>query len=105
MELMRRDVFPAEVSMPDGTFHRGVRVFITSERLIAVGEGFERVVDERLTDPSMIQPSRETLPLSGRLECHLAGGVAWVNRGGGCSCHDPRKALATPVPWASLALA
>jgi hypothetical protein len=112
-ELLRRDVFPAEVLMPDGVLLSGVRVFVTSHRLLAfehtAAEGFKQVVCLELVDQFSVPADRGTLPANGRLECrvHLAAvageeaevGTAWVNRGAGCGCGSPLKAMGAPVPW------
>jgi hypothetical protein len=102
-ELLRRDVHPAEVSLPDGQIITGVRVFVTSHRLVAfkVSESREivKVLDLELEQPCTVPADRGTLG-AGRLEVRLADGhTAWVNRGQGCGCGSPLKALGPPVPW------
>lgn len=102
MELMRRDVHPAEVALPDGSVLTGVRVFVTDRRLIAfraVEGRIDKVADLELADPCSVPANRGTLG-QGRLEARLAdGGTAWVNRGHGCGCGSPLLALGIPVPW------
>lgn len=101
-EIMSRDVYPAEVLLPDGTLLRGVRVFATTTRLLAYGLSSDRkivkVLDAELLEPNSIPRSRETLK-AGRLEAKLAAGTAWVNKATGCGCGSPLKALGAPVPW------
>lgn len=103
VELLRRDVHPAEVLLPDGTLLSSVRVFVTSRRLVAFKAGNEgeisRVLDLALEQPCSVPASRATLG-QGALEAKLAdGGTAWINRGHGCGCGSPLKALAPPVGW------
>lgn len=101
-ELLRRDVHPADILLPDQTLVRDVRVFVTSRRLIAfkaVGGAIEKVLDLELAEPCSVPANRGTLA-NGRLEATLADGTtAWVNKGAGCGCGSPLKALAEPVPW------
>lgn len=101
-EVLVRDIHPAEVLLPDQTLLRDVRVFITSTRLVAyraAGDGsIERVALLELAQPCSVPASRATL--QGSLEARLADGqTVWVNRGRGCGCRSPLKALAAPVPW------
>lgn len=102
-ETLCRDIFPAELAMPDQTVIAGVRVFITSRRLIAYGEQpghgilSEPVVDLLLVEPGSVAPNRGSL--TGSLQCDTPTGRVWVNRGRGCGCHSPLKALGSPVPW------
>jgi hypothetical protein len=102
-ELLRRDVHPAEIAMPDGTVLAGCRVFVTTHRLIAwqvVERKPTRVLDVELAEPGSVPGSRATLPANGRLECRLIdSGTTWVNKGRGCGCGSPLKALGPPVPW------
>lgn len=102
VERLVRDVHPAELALPDGTVLTGVRVFVTSHRLIAyratADRQIEKAVELDLQQPCSVPASRGSL--IGRLEARLAdGGTAWVNRGQGCGCHSPLKALAGPVSW------
>ncbi len=107
-EVMCRDVHPAEILLPDGRILHDVRVFVTSHRLgafaVTPGRVIERVVDAELAEPFSVPASRNTLR-AGALECRLADGTAWVNRGRGCGCHSPLKALSGPVPWTRTAVA
>jgi hypothetical protein len=102
-ERLVRDVHPAEVSMPDGQVLTGVRVFVTSERLIVFSADAQRqirqVLNTPLAQPCSVPASRNTLG-AGALEARLAdGGTAWINRGQGCGCSSPLKTLGPPVPW------
>lgn len=101
-ERLVRDVHPAELALPDGQVLTGARVFVTSERLLAYratpDRRIERAVDLELAQPCSVPASRNTL--HGALEVRLAdGGTAWINRGRGCGCSSPLKALAAPVSW------
>src|ERR1700744_2751649 len=104
-ETLARDVFPAEVAMPDGRVLRDVRVFATSHRIVAYGvreDGIVALVDSQLLEPGSIPVSRSSLTGSGRLEARTAEGTYWVNRGRGCGCSGPTrvlKALGAPVSW------
>lgn len=103
-ERLIRDVHPAEIALPDGRVLTGVRVFITDRRLLAYhatpDRRITRALSLELAQPCSVPASRGTLPANGRLEVHLAdGGTAWVNRGRGCGCTSPLKALASPVSW------
>lgn len=99
-ERLHRDVHPAEVTLEDRAM-TGVRVFVTSERLLAyqahAGQ-IHQVLDEPLAQPASVPASRSTL--QGSLEVRLADGrTAWINRGAGCGCGSPLKALVAPVGW------
>ena len=101
-ERLVRDVHPAEVLMADGELLRGVRAFVTSRRLLiftARPDGsIERPRRLAVEQPCSVPASRGTLV--GSLECRLAdGSTVWINRGRGCGCGSPLKALAPPVPW------
>lgn len=103
VELLRRDVHPAEVAMPDGTVLKGARVFVTSRRLLAYRTHSDGSIylafEDEMAAPCSVPASRATLG-SGRLECRMADGqTVWVNRGAGCGCGSPLKALAPPAPW------
>jgi hypothetical protein len=113
-ELLRRDVHPAEILMPDGSMLTGVRVFVTTHRLLAYqvrDRTIKRVVDLELVESGSVPLDRQTLG-RGRLECRVwservpsAGGTvraehtAWVNQGRGCGCGSPLKALKAPCGW------
>jgi hypothetical protein len=102
-ELLRRDIHPADVLLPDGSMLTGLRVFVTTHRLLAyqvVDRAIKRVVDLELVNPGCVPASRNTLSASERLEMQVEGGHAWVNRGAGCGCGSPLKAMAAPVGWA-----
>ena len=102
-EVLARDIHPAEVLMPDGALVSGARVFITSHRIIAWVAGTDRRVEVRLQAPLMearsVEPSMNDLGVNERLAVELESGTAFVNRGRGCGCGSPLKALAAPVPW------
>jgi hypothetical protein len=100
-EILRRDVHPAEILMPSGDVLTACRVWVTSHRLLAsraVKGQIERVVDLALAEPFSVPADRGTLN-NGQLECRTIEGTAWVNRGRGCGCGSPLKALGPPVPW------
>jgi hypothetical protein len=101
-EVLRRDVYPAEVLMPDGIVLSGVRAFVTSHRVLAYretdGRRIELAAELHLTDPWSVPADRSTLH-AGQLECRTPEGTAWINRGHGCGCGSPLKALGSPVPW------
>jgi hypothetical protein len=101
MELLRRDVHPAEVSTPDGSVFKRCRAFVTSERLIVWQEADRKVkvaLDVALTEPSAVPPNRGSL--FGSLECETEHGTYWVNAGRGCGCGQMvLKALGPPAPW------
>lgn len=92
---------PAEIAI-DGDVQAGLRVFITSHRLIAWGTEDRtpvKVLDVELAEPFSVPADRSTLK-RGQLECRLTDGTtAWVNRGRGCGCGSPLKALRAPVSW------
>lgn len=103
VEHLVRDVHPAEVALPDGRVLAGVRVFVTSHRLLAYtttpNRWIEQALDLALEQPCSVPANRGTLG-AGRLEVRLAdGSTAWVNRGHGCGCGSPLKSLAAPVSW------
>lgn len=101
-ERLVRDVHPAEVSLPDGRVLTGLRVFVTNRRLFAYHATPDRRIERALlldlAQPCSVPASRNTL--QGALEVRLADGTtAWVNRGRGCGCSSPLKALASPMSW------
>lgn len=100
-ELLRRDVHPAELLMPDGSVETGLRVFVTSHRLLAyratADRRIELAVDLVLEEPFSVEANRSTL--MGALQCVTASGQVTVNRGRGCGCGSPLKGLGSPVPW------
>lgn len=100
-EVLRRDVHPADVLMPDGQMLTGLRVFVTSHRLLGyrASPAIEKVLDLPLVNPFCVPAQHGTLSHSERLEMQVDGGHAWVNRGTGCGCGSPLKALAPPVTW------
>ena len=100
MELLRRDIFPAELAMPDGSVVTEARAFITTHRLFAwaIKQGTIIVVaDVELAEPESIEGNRGTL--SGSLQVETTEGTVYVNKGRGCGCHSPLKALSAPVGW------
>lgn len=101
-EVLRRDVHPAEVLCPDGSVLRKCRVFVTSRRLIAYQTVGEPLVDVEI-EPDSVPLDRQTL--HGSLECCTDHGTYWVNRGQGCGCGSPLKAMGPPAPWTRRELA
>lgn len=104
VELLRRDVHPADVVIGEEAL-KGVRVFVTDRRLIAFretsGRSIELALDVALEQPCSVPANRGTLG-QGRLEARLRdGGTAWINQGRGCGCHSPLKALGLPAPWSA----
>ncbi|HET6866293.1 MAG TPA: hypothetical protein VFH80_10230 [Solirubrobacteraceae bacterium] len=103
-ERLVRDVHPAEVALPDGRVLTNVRAFVTDRRLLVYwatpNRQIVRQLDAELEQPCSVPASRGTLSANARLEVRLAdGSTAWVNRGRGCGCSSPLKALAAPVSW------
>lgn len=103
VELLVRDIHPAELALPDGTVVRDVRVFVTTRRLLAFRASahgqIERCLSVDVQVPGTVPANRGTLGQAA-LECRLADGdTVWINRGHGCGCGSPLKALASPVPW------
>lgn len=101
-EVLRREVHPAEVLMPDGSMVRDCKVFITSHRMLVYERGEGRSIrlthDLELSDPFSVPANKGTLD-GGQLECATPDGTAWVNKARGCGCGSPLKALSSPVPW------
>lgn len=105
VEVLRRDIHPAEVLLPDGKLLLDARVFVTTERVLVwkVKEGrVQQVLERPLRAGVEIPASRQSLN-GGRLEvgCELDGEkeLLTINQGHGCGCGSPLKALAAPVPW------
>ena len=100
---MLRDVHPAEVVLSDGRVLTGVRAFLTTQRLIVwklnASKECEKVIEMsvKFTD---VQASRSTLGAGERLEVFSDEATAIINRGRGCGCGSPLKALSTPIRWA-----
>lgn len=101
-ETLARDVFPAEVLMPDGTFWKDVRAFVTSHHLLvfAVRAGeITCAAQLELVTPGSVPASRSTLQ-GGRLAIDTTGGMVHINQGKGCGCTSLLKHVASPIPWA-----
>lgn len=101
---MVRDVHPAEVSLSDGRFMTGARAFLTTERLIVWRSDRNRQVYKALEVPvtfaETVVRTRNTLGAHERLEVFSNDVTVSINKGQGCGCHSPLKALPTPIPWA-----
>jgi hypothetical protein len=109
IELLRRDIHPAEVLLPDGRLLLEARVFVTDRRVLVykVQDGrIMQVRDLTLIEPGCVTASRSSLN-GGRIEVEVLGehggraetGTLIVNQGAGCGCGSPLKAYAPPVPW------
>jgi|ERR1039458_690119 hypothetical protein len=99
-ELLRRDLFPAELLLADGRVLRECRVFVTTSRLLAWQVNQSRVdvaCDLDLAVAGSVGLKRDTTSLP--LVVDTEAGTVYVNRGRGCGCHSPLKALGAPVPW------
>ena len=101
---MLRDVHPAEVLLKDGTLITGARVFLTNERCIVWALDQKRSIVNRVefeiteTDATA---SRSTMQEGERFEVFgLTQGLT-INKGQGCGCGSPLKALAPPINWHS----
>lgn len=101
-EILRRDVYPAEVLLPGGELLTGVRAFITSQRVLvyaAAGRDVELVRELPLARDS-VPGDRNTLRQgAGSLQLDLVDGTGWVNAGRGCGCGTPVKGMRVPVSW------
>jgi hypothetical protein len=101
-EVMARDVFPAEVLLPDGSLLTRCRVFVTSHRLLAFKEDkakrIECVAHLELSKPHSIDPNKATLQMTGRINAKTTEGEVIINRARGCSCGS-LKALDLPCGW------
>ena len=103
-EVLCRDVHPAELALGDRVL-TDLRVFVTDRRVLAYAMRsgrIERVLELMLAEP--VAASRATLPANAPLRLRVTGGAAEVdeallNRGRGCGCGSPLKALAPPVGW------
>jgi hypothetical protein len=109
VELLRRDIHPAEILMPSGALVREARVFVTTDRVLVYRRVDGTIVKEYelpLADPGIVPAQRGSLN-GGRLEmtCRFALSdgeqllPVIVNQGAGCGCGSPLKALAPPVGW------
>ena len=99
-ERLVRDVYPAEVLLPDGKFIKGIRVFITTHRIYgydAQGQTVVEVINFPLSDIDQIPRSRSTL--IGNLQLSTEVGNFYVNKGQGCGCGSILKALPSPINW------
>lgn len=102
-EVMRRDVYPAEIVMPDGELITGVHAFVTSHRVLLYSEIAHREIalthDLPLAVAWSVPGDRNTLR-QGHLQLDLQdGGTAWLNAGSGCGCGSPLKSMDAPVSW------
>lgn len=102
-EVLLRDVHPAEVVLPDGSILKGARAFVTTRRVLIFTVNSEREIelaaDLDVTEPDIVPPSRATLGPSETIEVRTPAGTAWVNKGHGCGCGSPLKAMDPPVGW------
>jgi hypothetical protein len=99
-ERLRRDVFPAELLLPDGGVVTEARVFVTTHRLFAWTYAHAKVqvaADIELAEHDSVPGNRGTL--QGSLAVETTQGTVYVNKGRGCGCHSPLRALAPPVGW------
>jgi hypothetical protein len=105
-EVMARDVFPAEVyEVGKGTMTK-VRAFVTSHRLIVYGLGDDNLpelrIDVDLAEDSTVFESRAVMGHAERLEVATLTRGFIINKGLGCGCAGPLKALKAlppPVAW------
>lgn len=101
-EVMRRDVYPAEILMPDGELIRNVRAFVTTHRVLLFAAGPDREIDLHreltLTEAWSVPGDRNTLR-QGSIQLDVEEGTAWLNAGSGCGCGSPLKAMAAPLTW------
>ena len=101
LELLARDVAPAEVAMPDGSVVTNARVFVTTHRIYGyrlTGGQVVRFLDAELVEHGSVPRSRGSLQ-GGALEAKVADGSIWINRGRGCNCNPHLSALSSPVAW------
>jgi hypothetical protein len=97
-ETLARDVFPAEVVLPDGQVITDARVWITNRRLIAIRHtGGDQFPSHTFDLVAQVQPDRGSL--MGALAVHTEAGVAYVNRGRGCGCQSPLQNFSAPAGW------
>lgn len=102
-ETLRRDAFPAEALLPDGTHLREARVLATSHRVIVLsleGTRQDRTIVVRefpTSDPA--ERDRGALAYSDRLRLATEEGSLYVSRARGCGCGSPLKRLKTPIGW------
>jgi hypothetical protein len=99
-ELLCRDIFPAELALYDRVVTE-CRVFVTTTRLLAWQVGtagkIEVAADLDLAEAGGVEMKRDTTQLP--LKVETTEGTVFVNKGRGCGCHSPLKALGAPVPW------
>lgn len=90
--VVLRDVFPAEVTAPDGTLHRKVRAVLSRERLYVFAEvdGAPAAV---VSEPWVEEGSTVGAAWSRRPFTVATEEGRWiVNHGYGCGCSSPLRA-------------
>lgn len=100
-EVLRREVHPAQILLPDGQVVSQCKVFVTSHRILVYereGRSIHLAHDLELSEPFSVPADKGTLT-AGQLECVTPDGTAWVSPDRGCGCGSPLKALSSPVPW------
>jgi hypothetical protein len=104
-EHLCREVFPANVLLPDGALWRTVACYITNERLVVFfTDSFGMIVPRLIADLlEPVTPSMNSLMGSQRIEVKIAGGTVWVNRDRGCGCGSPLKTMGSPWSWTAAA--
>ena len=103
VETLARDIYPAEVLLPDGSMHTGCRVFVTTDRMSVWAETTHskspyKVIELQLAERNSIALSQATMMRDDRLEVVTTEGTAFVNKGLGC-CKGALKALWAPAKW------
>lgn len=103
VEVLRRDVYPAEVLLPNGKILVGVHVYATSHRVLVYSEVAHRRIELthelKLTVPFSVPGDRNTLRQGASLQVDTPEGTAWVNAGSGCGCGSALKVMAAPISW------
>jgi hypothetical protein len=97
-EVLKRDVYPAQVLMPDGTLLRACRAFVSDRRVLVLDRNRTLLADVEI-EHGFVPASGQTLGYNERVEARtLDGGSIWILRERGCGCGAPVKSMASPWP-------
>ena len=99
---MVRDIYPAEVYETGKGVMTRVRAFVTTRRLIVWGldrtGAMEKKLEVELAEPPGAFASK-AVDAKDHIEVATLTRGFIINRGRGCGCGSPLKALGVPVPW------
>jgi hypothetical protein len=100
-EALCREVYPANVLLPDGTLLRSLAAYVTTARLVVFATDSFGMIGP-VWDADLVVPigaSMNSLMAHERIEAITDRGAVWINRDRGCGCGSPLKTMASPWSW------